>query len=105
MKKLSALRPDAFFEVGEEVAWTSQAQGYTKTKVGTIVAIVDSEMWPQDVVNQFEPALRKLSTRKMGGGSPRDHVSYLIRVKRSLYWPRVEGLRLVRAATVAEFQK
>jgi hypothetical protein len=104
-------KKEPFFEVGEEVSWTSQAMGSSKTKTGRIVAIVEPGQPVGKHLPVFYPVrrllrgmddyvLRRCSDKKLGGGGPRDHFSYLIRVKRSLYWPRVEGLRLTSTAKI-----
>jgi len=87
------------FKIGDEVEWTSQARGSMKTKRGEIFAIVPAGQ---------RPRLQDLSgTRRngMGGGLPRSHESYLVRVRRAhasaamdrAYWPRVSQLRPVTA--------
>lgn len=70
--------------VGDKVTWTSQAQGFTKTKVGTVVQVVN----PGN-----RPALDQ------SPGMSRNHKSYVIEVpnksgrgKAKRYWPVVSLL-------------
>lgn len=79
------------FKLNEEVKWTSQAQGCTTTKTGRIVFVLPSDAsWPT--------GLEKDYISHYGGGSHRDHESYLVAVpakkngKPHLYWPRVSAL-------------
>lgn len=76
------------FKVGDNVYWSSQAQGRTKEKVGHVFAVVPPLVDPQTLI---PPEMNKLKLP----GFPRKHESYLIRVKKSinLYWPVVKNLR------------
>lgn len=82
------------FKVGEQVTWTSQAQGYQKTKTGTVVAVVPAGKLPD---REKFTALYK----GPGVGGYRDHESYVVEVaevgvrskKTKAYWPRVSALR------------
>jgi hypothetical protein len=67
--------------VGDEVTWTSQAGGVTKTKTGKVVHIVPPGEKPTDV---REPGMR------------RDHESYIVRALGRRYWPRVSHLAKVK---------
>lgn len=76
---------------GTRVRWTSMSQGHTTTKEGVIEAVID----PGDTPHDFDviPAnqLRKF------GDNPRDHVSYLVRVRKcTFYWPLVKNLTVVK---------
>lgn len=75
------------FKVGDSATWTSQAAGRTVTKTGVVEQVVragaspDRERFPQ-------------LYRGPGVGMPRDHESYVVRVKgRGLYWPRSKALK------------
>jgi hypothetical protein len=65
------------FVLGDKVAWTSQAAGSWRYKMGTVVEVVPPGAYP--------------SVR--GCGMPRDHESYVIKVGSRKYWPRVSLLR------------
>jgi hypothetical protein len=76
------------FKVGDRVEWTSQAAGVTRTKVGVVEHVVAPREDPGPMSKNRVP------------GMPRDHESYLVRVKgRGCYWPRVKALRLVTEPT------
>jgi hypothetical protein len=87
------------FNIGDKVEWASQSQGYTATKIGTIVATVPAGEHPQrdDFPDLFAGAGCGLMGRK--------HESYVVAVQfpRSVrhYWPRVKNLKLVAAAATA----
>lgn len=82
------VKEDLSMKVGDEVTWTSQAGGYTRTKRGTIVAVVPARRDPRGYI----PRGRRLD----GPGLPRDHESYLVDAGRhGLYWPRVSALKAV----------
>lgn len=75
------------FAVGDRVSWESQAGGYSKKKIGTVVEVVPASHFPQ----------------MMGGvGGLRHHESYVVSVihspttKPERYWPLVRNLRLVK---------
>lgn len=74
------------FKVGETVQWTSQAQGYSKSKEGVVVAIVPAGERPdrEAFLDLYKGA---------GCGFGRDHESYVVRVKNKHYWPRVSALQ------------
>jgi hypothetical protein len=68
--------------VGDRVEWTSQAGGCTRTKAGIVEVVLRPGEQPAPLSKNRNP------------GMPRDHESYLVRVKgRGLYWPRVAALR------------
>lgn len=86
-------------KIGEKVSWSSQAQGCSSKKVGTIVQVIPAGSWLKDVVTQDE-AKKEFSLRTDFAGFPRDHESYLVavpgnsdRAKKRLYWPRVSSLK------------
>jgi hypothetical protein len=74
------------FKLGYQVTWTSQAQGTSKTKCGTIVAVVPAGSDPAAYV----PGTFSLDPT----GVARDHESYLVHVpgRNRLYWPVVSRL-------------
>jgi len=81
------------FVVGEKVKWSSQASGFTKEKVGTVVAVVPAG----DFVRDHIPAGCMIDSTS----STRNHDSYLVRVgkRRKLYWPLVKYLSKVEPVT------
>jgi len=102
------------FEVGDKVKWTSQSSGYTKEKVGEVVAVIPPNKFPARETRHPTPPGRilamflgenwddKYNTRPMGGGYSRPQESYLVAVpqkrpesRRLLYWPYAELLEKV----------
>lgn len=81
------------FKVGDVVTWTSQSGGYSKTKTGTVLAIVPAGSSP--VVPEGYRA-----NSKAGYGFGRSHDSYLIAVGKVIYWPRVICLNPVEVEKV-----
>lgn len=77
------------FNIGDIVEWTSQSGGYTRTKSGEIVAIVPAEDWAQ---KHFEKLGLKQNS-SCGYGMPRNHESYLVKIKNRCYFPRVKKLK------------
>lgn len=78
------------FKKGDIVTWTSQSQGYTRTKTGKIVAVVQAGQ---------EPLTKVPEGCSLGKpGWVRDHESYLVQVdgKKRLYWPLVSKLSLAQ---------
>lgn len=83
------------FQLGQTVEWTSQANGCTRTKRGTIVCVVDAGR----SVNAKEfPGLQKGAPL----GLSRQHESYIVRVPNKSgkgagthYWPIVSRLSAV----------
>lgn len=74
------------FKVGDRVSWTSQAGGYSKTKTGSVAAVVRPGEYPDRA--QFLSLYRGA-----GVGIARDHESYVVTVKGAgVYWPRVKAL-------------
>ena len=88
------------FAIGNRVYWVSQAQGNTRKKRGTIIAVVaPHESW-RKAINRVG------STHTLSSfGMPRNTVSYLIvarqvgkqEKKPKLYWPLVRHLKLDQA--------
>ena len=86
------------FTEGSKVEWKSQAQGYTRVKYGTVVAVVPAGCDVLDllILDSGEPSYH---SRQFDGGM-RAHESYLVEVKTGkdghgtpkLYWPRVSAL-------------
>lgn len=93
------------FKIGEQVAWSSQAGGFTATKIGEVVGIVPPNTYisaanMRGVV--FSDTADATLTKRFDGGK-RDHESYIVKLRPGLseksspvlYWPRVKGLRAV----------
>ena len=87
------------FKLGQQVEWTSQANGCTRTKRGTIVRVIGSG---QPFNAREFPGLQKGAPT----GLPRQHESYIVHVptktglgKGRHYWPLVSQLRLVGASS------
>lgn len=82
------------FAVGQQVTWSSQAQGMTKTKTGTIVEVVAPNERPDTT---GRPGLN-------GCGFGRSHESYIVEVpqgpkaKPRHYWPVASILRFADPA-------
>lgn len=77
------------FKIGDEVEWSTQANGYTRTKRGEVVAVVEA----------FHVPLREHKIDRPG--LSREHESYIVRVRGQRtrnYWPRVSGLRKAKNA-------
>ena len=68
------------FNLGDTVEWTSQSQGYTKTKRGVIIEVVPPNTTPHNKI----PLM----------GMSRNHESYIVKVKSKLYCARVKLLKL-----------
>lgn len=74
------------FEAGEQVKWSSQAGGRYVEKTGVIEAVVPVGERPNAADLEARGKFR------YGGGSARDHESYVVRVERKrgvplFYWP------------------
>jgi hypothetical protein len=80
------------FSLGDNVTWTSQAAGSITDKKGMVVAIVQRGNDPMKFHRNVMKTYAK-SRLALGGGTPRDHESYLVDVDGKLYWPRVSGLK------------
>ena len=77
-------------QLDDTVEWTSQAAGYTRTKVGVVVGLVPAGHLPDR--DRFHSLYRS-----SGVGMPRDHVSYVVKVTgRGVYWPIAKKLRKVQ---------
>ena len=96
--------PAQTFLIGDRVTWTSQSNGTTRVKTGTIVGAV-----PVGIsFNRFlstHNALYQYDLAPIDGKFGRKDISYLvavsvqtragtIRKRQRLYWPRVKNLRL-----------
>jgi hypothetical protein len=86
------------FKLMQQVQWTSQAGGSTKTKKGIVVEIVQPQRQPNR--NQFRDLYKGFG---VGGG--RNHVSYVVRVGEKHYWPRANALQPVVKAECPELLK
>jgi hypothetical protein len=73
------------YDLNQTVRWTSQAQGFAKTKVGVIVEVVPSGQLPDH--DKFLSLYRG-----SGVGAPRNHTSYVVKVGSKIYWPRASKL-------------
>lgn len=93
------------YEMGEEVSWSSQSGGVTKTKLGKIVAVVPPRHHPRRYIEKVQKDYG--GSPNYGGGGPRNHESYIVivpsddspfwnREKRKIYWPQVKRLFCVR---------
>jgi len=71
--------------IGDTVEWTSQSGGYTKTKKGEVVQVVQAghAPWPG-----------QLKVGGVGFGGSRKHESYLVRVGNKAYWPIASKLKI-----------
>lgn len=86
-------------KIGDKVTWESQAAGSTTTKTGEIYVIVPAGKTPYEAMNTVQ---RRSNYPKRYDGWPRDHESYIVKVKKGktdkampvLYWPRVKGLQM-----------
>lgn len=76
-------------KIGDIVQWTSQSSAYTKTKTGTIVAVVPARSNPHDFIPDGFTC-----NSSSGFGMYRNHESYLVQVgkRNALYWPRIKHL-------------
>ena len=81
------------FKLNDKVTWTSQSQGSTKTKVGTVVEVLPPK----------KRLLREHMDYGLYGGNPRDHESYVVHVpgktdkaKGRRYWPHVSALKAAK---------
>lgn len=87
--------------VGDQVTWSSQAGGNTKTKTGRVVALIPPGRESGKSARAFIDAKVSKRTHRsaFGGGWDRDHESYIVevvvggpRAKPVLYWPIVSKL-------------
>lgn len=89
------------FKVGDRVTWSSQAGGFTAEKTGVVVALVPAG---RGATESLPYELKRMALPRRYDGWPRDHESYVIKVKVGkmdnalpvLYWPRVSGLKLAQ---------
>jgi hypothetical protein len=84
------------FKTGDNVSWSSQANGSPKIKTGEVVFVLPARSTPYRFVNELKSKFNcaAVDARTLS----RDHESYLVAVparkkgKPRLYWPRVNGL-------------
>lgn len=81
----------SIFTIGDEVTWTSQSAGITKTKTGVVVAVV----YPGEPVNHALEHAHIRGRIKNPGSARHDRQSYVVRAGGRLYWPRVNQLSKV----------
>ncbi|MCP3965621.1 MAG: hypothetical protein GY718_04595 [Lentisphaerae bacterium] len=93
------MRDELKFYRGDDVRWSSQAQGTWKKKTGQIIAVVPPRSQPEDTL--YQKNINTAEYYSYEFGNPRDHESYIIavngktnRAKPRLYWPKVKGLEL-----------
>ena len=80
-------------KVGDEVEWSSQANSRWRTKRGIIVAVVPDGKTPRDLA-EWPSITEGNSTGPIDPRTlSRRGESYVVRVGRILYWPRVSVLR------------
>ena len=77
------------FKIGDQVEWTSQSQGYTKTKRGVVAQVVPAEQRPDKT--RFPQLFRGI-----GCGYGRNHESYVVLVGKRPYWPVASRLTAVK---------
>lgn len=82
------------FELGDEVAWESQARGFSKEKRGVVVRVLE----PGERFTDADRATFPNLFRGFGVGVPRPHRSYVVKVGNVYYWPVVGKLRAVAGA-------
>lgn len=80
------------FASGARACWSSQSQGYRRTKHGAVVEVLRPGQRPD---REKYPSLYTGA----GVGGAREHVSYVVQVqegkaKPKFYWPLVKHLRL-----------
>ena len=104
--------PAQTFLIGDRVTWTSQSNGTTCVKTGTIVGAVPAGI----SFNRFlstHNALYQYDLAPIDGKFGRKDISYLvavsvqtragtIRKRQRLYWPRVRDLRRAEDTTREE---
>lgn len=102
------------FAIGDQVEWTSQAGGYTKTKQGTVLAVVPKDADPQEVLATIGMRLTDFRTKSWGSAlGSRPQESYLITIPSAsghgmpmIFWPLSKNLKkakpTVPAASVAQ---
>jgi hypothetical protein len=94
------------FREGDMVTWTSQAGGNTKTKVGTVVAVIPGGEASYERARSAIDLRTRAGTHRsaFGGGWSRPAESYVVevpqgttgRAKPVLYWPVASALRPFR---------
>ena len=73
------------FSIGDFVVWSSQSQGSHTVKSGEVIDILPVGAQPP---RELYPSLWKGA----GPGIGRNHESYIVKVGRRYYWPRVSQL-------------
>ena len=73
-------------KMGDKVFWVSSSAGTTKRKEGEIVEVIPAKKDPQ-------MGKKYGSKSKHGGGWPRNHESYIVKVGNYYYWPVVSLLK------------
>lgn len=81
------------FKLGDEVSWSSSANGSTKKKIGHVVEVIPAGV--SVLTSKFRSELD-------AGSAPRKEESYVVcvgpkpssRAKPKYYWPRVSALSL-----------
>lgn len=91
------------FNVGDQVTWTSQAGGSTKTKTGRVVAVIEGGRSSAERADAEIKSRVRAGTHRSayGGGWARPDVSYVVevpqgataRAKPVLYWPIASKLQ------------
>lgn len=87
------------FSVGQTVQWTSSASGSTKTKRGTVVAVVPADKRGLRVRDLLGDELLGYSINGLDCILYRKHESYVVAVTDKpgcmprLYWPRTSALQ------------
>jgi len=86
---ITASEPVPGFVCGDQVTWSSQANGHSTCKTGRVVAVVPVNVSPNYVLPAGSLMKDKTFRR-------RNHESYLVRVggRQMLYWPLVKYLKL-----------
>lgn len=88
------------FRLGQMVEWESAAAGSRTRKVGKVVLVVPARVAPEFAWRHSDLGMDewRSSRNKFGGGAPRDHETYVVRVERGgralpkYYWPNARKL-------------
>ena len=93
------MKKETQFKVGDKVTWSSQANGFYRKKVGTVVHVLIGNVCPCIIAHQKFPRLEQRFTGVVipGGGPLRKRVGYLVKANTGrgdmLYLPRPKNLR------------
>lgn len=87
--------------VGDNVTWTSQAGGNTKTKTGKVIAVIPGGPSSAEQADKEIRSRQRAGTHRsaFGGGWSRAEESYVVEVpqgpkaKPVLYWPKANALQ------------